>query len=260
MLSSPTGPRADVVGGGILTGEMDSAGAIFVAKQCDRGVFMNKTFVCLANSRKNSGKCIAGKIQSDQSWFRPVSERPSEEISEIEMRYKDGTMPIVLDVIRIATKGPKPNKFQTENHLIDTGYYWEKVGTFEAKDMNSLCDDPRKMWSGLNSSYQGLNDRIPSAGTQTVTTSLLLLKPDSGKVIVREEGGEFGNAKRKVRVEFCRNGRTFRLPVTHPEIERSYLGQQDGDYVFQPESYIVVSMGLPHSDGNCYLFAAALYL
>ena len=38
--------------------------------------------VCLANSRKISGRCIAGKIISEKRWIRPISSRDSEEISE----------------------------------------------------------------------------------------------------------------------------------------------------------------------------------
>ena len=31
--------------------------------------------VCLANSRKISGRCIAGKIMDSGKWIRPVSSR-----------------------------------------------------------------------------------------------------------------------------------------------------------------------------------------
>lgn len=43
---------------------------------------MTKTFICLASSRKKSGLCINHQV------FRPVSERTTEELFEIEIRYK----------------------------------------------------------------------------------------------------------------------------------------------------------------------------
>jgi len=85
-----------------------------------------KTIVCLANSRKPpSGRCIAGKeiLESGYGgWIRPVSARPSAEVSEEERRYKDGRDPRVLDIIVVPMIAPAPSLHQTENHIIDGGY------------------------------------------------------------------------------------------------------------------------------------------
>ena len=68
---------------------------------------MNKTFVCLANSRKLSGRCIAGKEFSNNipgDWIRPISEREHHEISEVDRRYSDGTTAQTFDIISVEFK------------------------------------------------------------------------------------------------------------------------------------------------------------
>ena len=54
----------------------------------------DKTILCLANSRRPGGRCVAGKEKINNQfggWVRPVSNRPTEEISQKEGRYKDGS-------------------------------------------------------------------------------------------------------------------------------------------------------------------------
>ena len=85
-----------------------------------------KRLVCLANSRKLSGRCVAGKelIQGVVGgWIRPVSDRPKEEVSKDERQYEDGSDPRVLDLIDIPLREPRPKSYQSENWLLDPQFY-----------------------------------------------------------------------------------------------------------------------------------------
>src|SRR5690554_6295530 len=75
----------------------------------------SKRIVCLANSRKLQGRCVAGYEIVDgkpAGWIRPVSDRPHEEVSEYERQYADGSDPRVLDVIDVPLKKPRPQGYQ----------------------------------------------------------------------------------------------------------------------------------------------------
>src|SRR3954454_3491042 len=87
----------------------------------------SKTIVVLANSRKISGRCVAGKEVAGTgfgNWIRPVSARPVGELSEGDRQFQDGTDPKLLDVITIPMSKHSPHGFQTENHEIDDQFYW----------------------------------------------------------------------------------------------------------------------------------------
>ncbi len=215
--------------------------------------------VCLANSRKISGRCIAGKIIAANKWIRPVSNRESEEISEEEQRYKNGEMPKLLDIISIPVKNLKPTRHQKENYLIDDRYYWEKTGQY-AERLESLLDSPEDLWGTGCSSYQGINDRMSEEICAEYSESLYLVKPQSLSIIVHVEGEEFDNAKRKVRAQFKYNDTIYIFPVTDPVVESKYLSGNNGSFTLPIENtYLCVSVGLPYNE-YCYKFLASLII
>ncbi len=218
-----------------------------------------KRLVCLANSRKLYGRCVAGREWSGAKagrWIRPIGARDGGAVSEYERQYEDGSDPSVLDVIDVPILEPQPTDYQTENWLLDPEYYWKKVGQIPSSTLNVLTDPIAPLWVDGHSTYNGLNDKIPIADTGVVTDSLRLLHVNRLLLTVSKPSGAFGNNKRRVQGRFRHAGRDYALWVTDPGIEKTYLAKPDGGYEIGPR-YLTVSLGESFQDA-CYKLIAAI--
>lgn len=203
---------------------------------------MDKRIVCLANSRKITARCIAGKDTDDGSWVRPVSNRESHEISEEDRRYEDGTTAQVFDIITIPCVGVSPHGHQPENVLIDERYYWVKEGDATFDELADYIDDGPLPWAN-DSTYGKINDRVPEAQLNPQQGSLRFIHVDSVTIKV-ETKTLYGTAieKRVVRAAFQHHGTRYCLDVTDPVIERRYLQRGLGQYPLG-EAYLCISLG-----------------
>lgn len=221
----------------------------------------DKEIICLANSRKTAGRCIAGKELVNGEfvqWVRPVSSRDTHEISEEDRRYSDGASAQTLETISIRFKSISQHSFQKENHLIDDQFYWGKTGQLNAADLGTLIDRPKSLWSNNNSSYNGTNDRVSEDTAAGFDQSLYLITLRNLEIIVRVEGAEFNNEKKRVRAAFEYNGVHYLLSVTDPVVERTFLGQGVGTYSINCTTYMTVSLGDVWK-GQCYKLIAAIF-
>lgn len=216
-----------------------------------------KRIVCLANSRKLSGRCIAGKeVDSSGAWIRPVSDRPTEEVSEHERQYEDGSDPRLLDIIDVPLLHSVPKAYQTENWLLDSKQYWKRSGQASWNDLQQRVDDPPTLWSNDHHTFHGVNDRIPVAEADSLPGSLYFLRLESLELHVFPPGERFGNPKRRAHAAFSYREVPYRLWVSDPVIERDCLARPDGRYPVGC-CYVTVSLGEPH-DGYCYKLVAAV--
>ncbi|MGV9776607.1 dual OB domain-containing protein [Streptosporangium sp. NPDC003464] len=216
-----------------------------------------KTLVCLANSRKLLGRCVAGIVEgSHEEWIRPVSARLNHEVSQSERQYEDGSDPRVLDIVSIPLLQPQPYSFQTENWLLDPNQYWRKTGRAGWDKLLTLEQHPGTLWiNGFNTHY-GYNDRVPDQQAATLEHSLKLIRVDHVMLQVHVPGTTSDDPKRVVRARFRHAGFEYILRVTDPEYERAYLAKSDGFYRLG-ESFITVSLGEPF-DGYAYKLVAAI--
>lgn len=218
-----------------------------------------KRMVCLANSRKLSGRCVAGReIVKGRpgSWIRPVSDRENQEVSSEEQRYESGADPEVLDIIGVPLVGPRSAQFQTENWLLDPRYYWEKVGRVGWSDLQDFVEPGVSLWSNSESSYSGFHDRIAIDRAVQFSSSLRFVLVDQLTVVTFRPGEAFNNPKRRVQGRFKFRGIEYWLWITDPVFERRFLAVPDGTHELG-ECCLTVSLGEPHN-GYVYKLIAAV--
>ncbi len=211
-----------------------------------------KRILCLANSKKLSGRCIAGREVTGNgpgSWLRPVSERPTEEVAEDERRFENGVDPIVLDIIDVPLLGHHPHACQTENWRLDPDQYWIKIRRAGWQELQAYVEHPAALWINGHSTFTGTNDEIPQAAADALPGSLYLIRVTQLTLRVFAPSAAFNNPKRRVQAQFSTGNSLYGLWVTDPKIEQRFLLQPDGYYALG-ESCLTVSLGEPYTKTN----------
>ena len=221
-----------------------------------------KRIVCLANSRKLSGRCIAGREIVNQQpgpWIRPVSSREHQEVSERERHYEDGSEPNLLDLFDVSLIEPRPHDFQQENWLLDPSFYWVKAARVDWAGLQAFVEPDGPLWLNQDSSYNGLNDRIILADANQLRSSLRLIYVDRLAITVFQPDppNPTYRPKRKVLAKFKHANVNYWLSITDPVYESRFLAQPNGDYKLE-ECCLTISLGEPHTDGFCYKLVAAI--
>jgi hypothetical protein len=218
-----------------------------------------KRIVCLANSRKLNGRCVAGReilMHGPGSWIRPVSDREHQEVSEYERQYEDGSDPAVLDVMDVPLLDAKPGTYQQENWRLDPDYYWIRVGRLEWDGLDEFIEPVAPLWANGISTYHGANDTIPVAEADLLKSSLVLIRAAKLKMTVFAPGQAFGNSKRRVQAWFLHADTEYRLWVTDPVYERRYLAHPNGEHHLS-ECCLTISLGEPFNE-QCNKLVAAI--
>ena len=219
-----------------------------------------KRIVCFANSRKLNGRCIAGKeILEDGrigGWVRPVSVRESEEVSDGERRYEDGSDPSVLDIIDVPILSPRPKNYQQENWLLDRNRRWTKVNRVGGWALPSFTDADEILWINGYSSNRGLNDRIPFSDTNRLSTSLRLIKVSSLRISVSEPYKSTSSSP-ELRGHFHYNKSDYSLRITDPDVENRVKDLGYGEYSVG-ERFLTISLTEPFEEYSYKLIAAII--
>ncbi len=215
------------------------------------------TLVCLADSRKKGGHCIAGKIVEGRNkgkWVRPISNIEECALTDRDISYKNGKPPNLLDIITLQLKECTPKNHHQENCVIDETIYWKKEGELRFSELEDLCDDVPDLWVNEFHSVHGHNDKIPTTIVhERIKTSLMLIKPRRVEYSVDME-----YSKRKVRAIFTYNNCSYAITVTDKLTEKYYLGKKEGTYKNRSDKlFFCVSLGEDYH-GYCYKLIAGI--
>jgi len=221
-----------------------------------------KTIVCLANSFKIGGSCIAGREVFEKGyggWIRPVSERDSAEVRPAECRYMNNTWPKPLDIMEVPLLNPAPRHHQTENHIIDTTRPWKKVGELPWKGLAQLLDRPPTLWINSDATRAGDFNCVSQEEAATQNYSLALIRPENFVVNVGSKTWD-GETKKTYRGSFRYNGVFYTLQLTDPVVTNAYQAKDVNGYPLNAVD-ICVSLTEPWTRDNnrCHKLVAAVF-
>lgn len=214
-------------------------------------------FVCLANSRKHGGRCVAG-ITRAGTWARPVSSEPDGRLSSRDCTFGDGSEPALLDLIRLeATPCPKPH--QPENWRI-SGARWHRLGRLGSQEAR-----PWLHRVAIPGPYLFGNpiDKVSYANLveHPIQSSLCVVEPAELSWRIRTKQ----NGNRQVRAIFRLAGTLYDLSVSDSSWEARLANLHLGVYSSQrvgilasQDTFLTVSLAEPFDDGDCYKLIAAV--
>ena len=221
-----------------------------------------KRIVCLANSFKIGGSCIAGREVLGKrkygGWIRPVSDRPTAEVWDSECRYASNAVPKLLDIIDVPLVKAAPHNHQTENHVIDKKQ-WTKVGVLPWDELENLRERPASLWINSDRTSAGAFNCISQAEAATLHDSLVLLKKKDFTVEVGSKTWE-GKTTKAYRGNFKYNGIYYSLSLTDPVATNAFASKDEGNYELH-DVYLCLSLTEPWVKDNnrCYKLVAAVF-
>ena len=220
-----------------------------------------KRFVCLANSRKNKERCVAGRELLKGKvgpWMRPVIAKTGF-VDERSRLYAGGSEPQLGDVIQLSVRKREGRlDHQRENWIVNPQTRWQRVERFDWSRLKSLAEGTEPLFASaaLVGDRRGRNDRIPEWDAHRLTTSLRLIYVPHMRLHPLRDG------PRRFDGEFALGDVEYRLRITDPAFaEAQPRPTYDRDL---GECLLTISLGEPwrrqDSSGpkHCYRLIAGV--
>ena len=216
--------------------------------------------ICLANSRKHGGRCVAGLRTDGQGWLRPVGSSEDGTLSPEHYTLRPSGEVRIFDRLLVGCLKPQPEPHQPENWVID-GTPWKLGDPLTPPELAKIIQPHFVQGPALLGSE---SDRIPFASfsDRPVPTSLALVLPEhlQWKIATARTGG------RRLRSLFTLGGADYDLAVTDPVWEQRLEKLSEGTFPAgavglkaEDRILLTVSLGEPFlKDNCCYKLIAAV--
>lgn len=215
--------------------------------------------ICLANSRKLSGRCVAGLRIDGQGWIRPVGPAQDGTLYTRHYTLDDGTEAKVLDILRIDIASPRPQPHQPENWLVGN-IPWQLIARPAPESSLPILYSHLVYGPDL---LGNRSDRVPydSFSQAPAQASLALVMPDTMHWDVRTN---IFSGRRQTRAFFTLGGTSYDLSVTDPIWEQRLATPSSGSFSrasiglsSEDKILLTISLGEPFQ-GYCYKLVAAV--
>jgi hypothetical protein len=172
---------------------------------------MPTRFVCLANSYKEGGRCVAGIVLDNNNnpimqnsrprWIRPVSNAVHGEIHSHLVTHIN-----ILDIVEIDDTGKREDGYQSENVSFNENTI-RKTGTFPKNNLIPLCEDKISIFGNRGKA-------VSEEKINTLNHSLMLICVNNFEAV--DKIYEDNKDKHQTRLVFTYSGNNYDLPVTDP--------------------------------------------
>ncbi len=214
--------------------------------------------LCLANSKKHGGRCVAGIRTDGGGWVRPVAPSGDGALHPNHYLLPDGTEPRLFDLLKIEVTAPAPKPHQPENWLIGSRR-WQLLARPSPgiASLLAACGESGPVLLG------SLSDRVSYDEflRQPARSSLAMVVPKDLKWHLVPH---LGRGIIQVRAHFMLGNATYDLVVTDPLCLEQLEGLAAGLYPLEAAGLtagdmplLTISLGEPY-DGHCYKLVAAV--
>lgn len=217
---------------------------------------MDKYFICLANSYKRGGRCVAGveivfdangglkPVYDDDGrprWIRPIA---TTTYGEIPNYVAEGIK--LLSIVKLYNVVPCPNKPHTEN------VYYSKIEKCEF-DLSNDVNIINHLFDNTHQSIFHNRGRAVSVEmSMGINYSLMLIHAENAYAYIDEN-----REKSKNRMSFSYYGADYDFPITDPIFLEEFKKEPEC-YANIPDVYLTISLGLEFEGWHHKLVAGVI--